>query len=57
VIPWSNGRAMSDRPTLKLKPGAAARDPQRLRVRATTAPRQSAADTKPAATEAQRYAA
>jgi 23S rRNA pseudouridine2604 synthase len=40
---------MSDRPTLKLKPGAAARDPQRLRVRATTAPRQSAADTKPAA--------
>jgi 23S rRNA pseudouridine2604 synthase len=33
---------MSDRPTLKLKPGAAARNPQRLRVRATTAPRKAA---------------
>ena len=32
---------MSDRPTLKLKPGAAARNPQRLRVRATTAPRKA----------------
>ena len=39
---WSNRRTMSDRPTLKLKPGAAARNPQRLRVRATTAPRKAA---------------
>ncbi len=30
---------MSERSTLKLKPDAAARDPRRLRVRATTAPR------------------
>ena len=30
---------MAERPTIKLKPGAAARDPQRSRVRATTAPR------------------
>jgi len=30
---------MAERPTIKLKPGAAPRNPQRLRVRATTAPR------------------
>jgi 23S rRNA pseudouridine2604 synthase len=33
---------MAERPTIKLKPGAQQRDPQRLRVRATTAPRKSA---------------
>jgi 23S rRNA pseudouridine2604 synthase len=38
---------MTDRPTLKLKPGAAARNPQRLRVRATTAPRKAAAASAP----------
>jgi len=45
---------MAERPTIKLKPGAAARNPQRLRVRATTAPRAAAtaataAAAKPAA--------
>ena len=47
---------MADRPTIKLKPGAATRDPQRLRVRATTAPRtaQTQAHTQTQAkTEAQ----
>ena len=39
---------MSERPKIKLKPGAPARDPQRSRVRATTAPR-SAKPTEPAA--------
>ncbi len=38
----SNRRTMAERPTLKLKPGAAARDPHRLRVRATNAPRKAA---------------
>ena len=33
---------MAERPTIKLKPGAQQRDPQRLRVRATTAPRKNA---------------
>ena len=33
---------MAERPTIKLKPGAQRRDPQRLRVRATTAPRKAA---------------
>ena len=36
---------MAERPTIKLKPGAAARNPQRLRVRATTAPRTAASTT------------
>jgi 23S rRNA pseudouridine2604 synthase len=46
---------MTDRPTLKLKAGATARNPQRLRVRATTAPRKtaSAAAAAPAAAPAQ----
>jgi 23S rRNA pseudouridine2604 synthase len=43
---------MSDRPTLKLKPGAAARNPQRLRVRATTAPRKAAMAAQPPAAAA-----
>jgi 23S rRNA pseudouridine2604 synthase len=43
---------MSDRPTLKLKPGAGTRNPQRSRVRATTAPRKAAAQAQPTATEA-----
>ena len=30
-------RGMAERPTIKLKPGAAARDPRRSRVRAGTA--------------------
>jgi len=34
---------MTQRPTLKLKPDAAGRDPRRSRVRATTAPRSAAA--------------
>ena len=38
---------MTERATLKLKPGAAARDPKRLRVRATNAPRKAAAAPKP----------
>jgi 23S rRNA pseudouridine2604 synthase len=32
---------MAERPTIKLKPGAPQRDPHRLRVRATTAPRKA----------------
>ena len=36
---------MAERPTIKLKPGAQPRDPQRSRVRATTAPRKAAAAT------------
>ncbi len=32
---------MAERPTIKLKPGAQQRDPHRLRVRATTAPRKN----------------
>ena len=34
---------MAERPTIKLKPGAPQRDPQRLRVRATNAPRKASA--------------
>ncbi len=47
---------MAERPTIKLKPGAAPRDPQRLRVRATTAPRSAAsgASAVPAAAPAKR---
>ena len=33
---------MAERPTIKLKPGAVPRNPQRLRVRATNAPRKAA---------------
>jgi 23S rRNA pseudouridine2604 synthase len=40
---------MSDRPTLKLKPGAPTRNPQRLRVRATTAPRKAGSALPPPA--------
>lgn len=36
---------MAERPTIKLKPGAPVRDPQRSRVRATTAPRTAAPRT------------
>jgi 23S rRNA pseudouridine2604 synthase len=49
---------MAERPTIKLKPGAAPRNPQRLRVRATNAPRKAAqaahgpAAATPAATRA-----
>ena len=45
---------MAERPTIKLKPGAGARNPQRLRVRATTAPRgikEPAAEPRAAAAE------
>ena len=38
---------MTDRPTLKLKAGAAPRNPQRLRVRAGTAPRKAAGASPP----------
>ena len=37
---------MSERPTIKLKPGAKARDPQRSRVRAGSAPRTAAASER-----------
>lgn len=49
---------MAERPTIKLKPGAPQRDPKRLRVRATNAPRKAAtaapapADAKPAPAKA-----
>jgi 23S rRNA pseudouridine2604 synthase len=43
---------MAERPTIKLKPGAAPRNPQRLRVRATNAPRKAAAAALPAAAAA-----
>jgi 23S rRNA pseudouridine2604 synthase len=43
---------MAERPTIKLKPGAATRNPQRLRVRATNAPRKAAAGAVPAAAAA-----
>ena len=51
---------MAERPTIKLKPGAQPRDPQRLRVRATNAPRKAnstapapaPADPKPAGARA-----
>ncbi len=43
---------MADRPTIKLKPGAPARDPQRLRVRATTAPRKKNQASPPPPAEA-----
>lgn len=39
---------MGERPTIKLKPGAAARDPQRSRVRAATAPRSAPKPAEPA---------
>jgi len=43
---------MADRPTIKLKPGAQQRDPQRLRVRATTAPRKTTTSVPASATAA-----
>ncbi len=43
---------MAERPTIKLKPGAAPRNPQRLRVRATNAPRKAASAAQPPAATA-----
>jgi 23S rRNA pseudouridine2604 synthase len=43
---------MAERPTIKLKPGAQQRDPQRLRVRATTAPRKTTTSVPASATAA-----